>query len=111
MRRTLRATLDVCVGAAAGALALVGLTVSWRAGAALAAGLLIGSSNGFLANRSLHAGGFRMFSMARLALLSGAGVLVGLALGADVLWLVALGLALAQVALTAVAAREVLSQR
>jgi len=108
VERTLKSALDLCLGAALAGLLVLGLAVSWRAGAALAAGLLIGSANGFLAHRSLGLAPFRMLSLGRLGLLSAAGIAVGLPLGVDVLWLVAVGLALAQVALTGAAVREVL---
>lgn len=111
MRRTLRSTLWLCAAAALAGLIGLGVALSWRAGAALAAGLLIGSVNGFLAQGSLGLGQFRMLSLGRLSLLTAAGVAVGLPLGVDVLWLVAAGLALAQLALTGAAAREVLAQR
>lgn len=109
--RTLRSTLDVCLGAALCGLLVLGVAVSWRAGAALAAGLVIGSANGFLARRSLGLAPFRMLSLGRLSVLTAAGVAVGVLLGVDVLWLVALGLALAQLALTAAAVREVWVRR
>ena len=109
--RTLRAALGVClVGAAAGFLLLAGFA-SWRAGAALAGGILIGSANGFLAGWTLSAGSFRMASLGRLAFLTALGVGYGLLLGVGVLWLVALGLALAQLALTGAAVRETLRAR
>ena len=92
-------------------LLVLGVGVSWRAGAALAVGLVIGSANGFLVQRVLGWGSVRLLSLGRLAMLTGAGVALGLPLGVDLLWLVALGLALAQLALTAAAAREVLLQR
>lgn len=111
MRRTLRSTLILCAAAAVAGLLSLGLAFSWRAGAALAAGLLIGAANGFLADRSLGLGQFRMLSLGRLSLLTAAGIAAGLPLGVDVLWLVAAGLALAQLALTGAAAREVLAQR
>jgi hypothetical protein len=50
-----------------------------------------------------------MFSLARLAGLSVAGVGIGYLLGVDMIWLVVAGLALAQLALSAAAIREVLA--
>jgi hypothetical protein len=93
------------------AFAVLAVAFTFRAGAALAAGLLIGSANGFLAERSLASGSFRVFSLGRLAALSTAGIGVGFLLGVDVIWLVVMGLALAQVALSAAAIREVLVYR
>jgi hypothetical protein len=109
--RTLRTALGVCLVGAAAAFLLLAAVVSWRAGAALAGGILIGSSNGFLAGWSLGAGSFRVVSLGRLSILTALGVSFGLLLGVDVLWLVALGLALAQLALTGAAVRETLRLR
>jgi hypothetical protein len=111
VQRTLRTTLAICLFAAGLAFAGLAVTVGFRAGAALAAGLLIGSANGFLANQALGLGSFRMSSLARLAALSTVGVGVGYLLGVDLIWLVVAGLALAQLALSVAAAREVLAHR
>ncbi len=93
-----------CAGAVlavAGGLALG----SWRAGAALAIGLLVGAANGFLARRSLGADlGFGFTSLGRLALLSAAGVGLGALLGLAVVPLVLAGIAGAQLVLAAAAA-------
>lgn len=109
--RTLRTALGVCLAGAGAAFLLLATFFSWRAGAALAGGLLIGSGNGFLAARTLGAGSFRMLSLGRLSILTALGVGYGLLLGVDFLWLVALGLALAQLALTGAAVRETLRVR
>lgn len=83
-----------------------------RAGMALAAGLLIGSGNGYFAERALWSGlPFRATSLVRLALLSVAGFAVGLLLGLDVAWLPIMGIAAAQVILAAAAARLVWNRR
>jgi hypothetical protein len=111
VQRTLRTAFAICLWVAGPAFAGLALTVSWRAGAALAAGLVIGSANGPLANQSLGLGPFSMLSLGRLGVLTAAGVGVGMLLGVDVLWLVAVGLALAQVVLAGVAAREILAHR
>lgn len=111
MRRTLRTAFAICLSAAVLAFAVLAGPFGLRAAAALAAGLLIGSANGFLADRSLRLGAFRMFSVARLAGLSAAGVGIGFLLGVNVIWLVVVGLALAQLALSAAAIREVLARR
>jgi hypothetical protein len=77
-----------------------------RPGLALAAGIVIGSANGYLARRALGSGiSFRATSIARLAVLSAAGLAVGLLIGIDVAWLTLLGLAVAQLVLALVAAR------
>jgi hypothetical protein len=109
--RTLRTALGVCLAGAAGAFLLLTAFASWRAGAAIAGGLVIGSGNGLLAAWTLGAGSFRMLSLGRLSLLTALGVGYGLLLGVDFLWLVALGLALAQLALTGAAVRETLRAR
>jgi hypothetical protein len=111
VQRTLRTTFAICLAAAMVAFAVLGAAFGLRAGAALAAGLLIGSANGFLADRTLRLGAFRMFSLSRLAGLSIAGVGVGYLLGVGVIWLVVVGLALAQLALSAAAIREVVAHR
>jgi hypothetical protein len=111
VQRTLRTAFAICLAAAMLAFAVLAASFGWRAGAALAAGLLIGSANGFLAHRALGLGSFRLFSLARLAGLSAGGVGVGYLLGVDVIWLVVVGLALAQLALSAAAIREVVAHR
>lgn len=78
-----------------------------RAGLALGAGLLIGSSNGLLASRALSAGiSFRATSLGRLAVLTAAGLAAGLLLGLDVAVFALAGLAAAQLVLAAAAARS-----
>jgi hypothetical protein len=111
VQRTLRTTLAICLCAAFLSFAVLAVAFGFRPGAALAAGLLIGSANGFLADHALRLGSFRMFSLARLAGLSAVGVGVGYLLGVDVIWLVVVGLALAQLALSAAAIREVVAHR
>jgi hypothetical protein len=111
VRRTLRTALTICLAAATVGFAVLGASFGWRSGAALAAGVMIGSANGLLVDRSLGLGAFRMFSLARLAGLSTAGVGIGYLLGVDVIWLVVAGLALAQLALSAAAIREVVAHR
>lgn len=97
-----------CLGVAAAALVVLSVTGHPRAGAAAAAGVLIGSVNGHLALRSLTSGAsFRIASLGRLAALSVAGVGIGLLLGTDVVYLTIGGLAVAQLVLAAAAAYEV----
>lgn len=87
--------------AAAGALAAAGHS---RAGAALGAGLLIGSLNGWLARRTLGSPvGFTTSSLARLGALTTAALAVSAVLGLGYAPLVAGGLALAQLVLAAAA--------
>ena len=77
---------------------------AWHAGLAVAVGLLLGAANGFLVERSLDsASGFRIASLGRLGLLSLLGLGIGLIIGPQVAVLTLLGLAAAQLTLTAVA--------
>lgn len=100
----LRTTLVVC-GAAALLAPAVGLALGqWRAGAGAALGLLVGAANGFLARRALGLdAGFGFTAMGRLALLSAAGLGLGLLLGLAFVPLVLLGIAAAQLVLAVVA--------
>jgi len=94
---------------AAAALALLAGVVSghWLYGVAGATGLVIGSVNGYLAERGLASpAGFRVSSLMRLGVLTAAGVGAGLILGVTTLPFVIGGIALAQVLLAAVAVRE-----
>ena len=102
--RTIRLTVATCaVMAALCALAGVGMGRP-SAGIALAAGLLIGSCNGPLVRKLLGDGSPVVpSSLARLALLSAAGLAAGLLAGPSVAWLVPLGLAAAQLVLAGAA--------
>jgi hypothetical protein len=96
-----------CAAAAAVALALGALLGDWLAGGALAAGLVIGTSNGFLARRGLGSGlPMTGVSLARLVLLSSVALGVGLLFGLEEAWLAVLGLAAAQLLLAASAVVE-----
>jgi hypothetical protein len=107
-RGALDTTVVVC---AAGALlaAAGGLAIgSWRGGAALALGLLVGSVNGLLARRSLGLdASFRMTSMGRLAVLSVVGMGLGVLLGLPYVPLVLIGVGAAQLVLAIVSAMAV----
>jgi len=104
-RGGLDTTVVVC---AAGALVAAGAGLalgSWRGGVALALGLLVGSANGAMARRSLGLdASFRMTSMGRLAILSAAGLGLGVLLGLPYVPLVLIGIAVAQLALAVVSA-------
>jgi hypothetical protein len=77
---------------------------SWRAGLAVALGLLAGATNGFLARRALGAeASFGFTSLGRLALLSAVGLGLGALLGLQFVPLVLLGIAAAQLVLAVVA--------
>ena len=107
--RTLRVTVAAAAAAALLALGAAAALGNARAGFALALGLLIGSANGLLARRGLASGlPVSATSLGRLALLSAAGLAAGFLIGADVAWLVLIGVAGAQGLLALAAAREML---
>jgi hypothetical protein len=97
----------VCAGAAILA-ALVGALLGHAGpGGALATGLALGAFNGALAGKLLWLPvPFIATSLMRLLTLSMIGVAIGLAFGLANIWLVILGVGLAQVVLAAVALRE-----
>jgi hypothetical protein len=98
---------------ACAAMALVAVVLAFalghpRPGLALAAGLLLGSLNGFFARRALSAElSFRVSSGIRILVLSAAAVGAGLLIGDGVFWVSILGVGLAQLVLAAVAAYRV----
>jgi hypothetical protein len=97
-----------CVAASALAVVVAALQGRLLAGVALAVGLLVGSVNGGLARRSVVSGlPFTTTSFARLLALTTAGLLAGVLLGFEEVWLAVLGLGLAQLLLAGVAAFEV----
>jgi hypothetical protein len=83
------------------AVALVAFAIAGhlRAGLAIDLGLVIGALNGPMIQRSVEVGAFGALAFGRLILLSLVGVGLGLVLGIDVLWLVVVGLAAAQLVL------------
>ena len=100
-------TVVVCVVVAV--VAFAGLAVAGRplAGVALAAGLIIGSANGWLVSRSVGMDvSFRASSLGRMAVLTAAGLGVGSLLGLQNAALTIVGLAMAQLLLAGVAARS-----
>ena len=111
-RNPVMTTVIACAAMAVGASVLALAVGHPRAGLALSAGLVLGSSNGYFAERALHSTiPFRATSLARMAVLSVAGLAIGLLLGMDVAWLPLIGIAAAQVVLALVAARLVWSRR
>lgn len=109
--RTVRAAVVTCVVVAAAILAWGLLAGQGATALALAAGLLLGSVNGILAQRSLGAGSsFAATSMMRLGVLTVAGLAIGLVLGGSRIWLVILALGCAQLILAMTAAREALGR-
>jgi hypothetical protein len=80
-------------------------------GGALAVGLLIGSINGFAVGRSVQLPvPFVATSLFRLMTMTVIGVGVGLAFGLANLWLVILGLGLAQIILAVTAIRQLVKK-
>jgi hypothetical protein len=77
---------------------------------AFSIGLLVGSANGLLVQRSLALGvGFTAVSLVRLLLLTGLGLGIGLLIGLSQVWLVVAGIAVAQLVLAGFAVREALA--
>jgi len=101
--RLLRNTLAASGVAAVAVTALGFATGQVKNGLALAIGLLVGSANGLLVQRSLALGvGFTAVSLVRLLVLTGLGLGIGL--------LVVGGIAVAQLVLAGFAVREALAR-
>ncbi len=101
----LRTAFASCLAGAAVALVALTLAGRWRAGLALALGLVVGSLNGLMAKRALESGvDFRFTSIGRLSVLTAAGIGIGFVIGVATVPLVIGGIALAQLALAGVAA-------
>ena len=110
-RNPVSTTVIACAAMALAAVVLGFALGQPRAGAALAAGLVIGSGNGFLARSAVGFGAaFLATSVGRLVLLSGAGIGAGLLLGLDVAWWSLVGLGVAQFVLALAGVRAVLSR-
>jgi hypothetical protein len=105
--RLVRNAAFVCAGAAVIS-ALVGILVGHPGpGGALATGLALGSLNGAMAAKLIALPiPFLATSMLRIMTLSLIGIAIGLAFGLANVWLVILGLGVAQVVLAAAALRE-----
>jgi hypothetical protein len=110
--RLVRNAALVCAGAAVVA-AVVGLLIGHPGpGGALATGLAIGSINGAMAARLIALPvPFLATSLLRIITLSMIGIAIGLAFGLANIWLVILGLGVAQVVLAGAALRESLRLR
>ena len=107
--RLLRNTLAVSGVAAVAVMAFGFATGQVKNGLALAIGLLVGSANGLLVQRSLALGvGFTAVSLVRLLVLTGLGLGIGLLIGLSQVWLVVGGIAVAQLVLAGFAVREAL---
>ena len=110
--RALRTAVIAAAGSALVVLASFALVGDWRYGAALASGLLLGSLNGPWTYLSLRLDlPFRAHSVTRLAVLSAAGIGIGLLIAPATIWMVAIGLAAAQLLLAAASLRESLRIR
>lgn len=109
-QRLVRSTIAVSAIAAIAAF-IVGIALGQvRPGLALGIGLLVGSVNGILVQRSVSLGvGFTALSLVRLMLLTAFGLGIGLLIGLPQVWLVVVGMALAQLVLAGFAVREVLA--
>ncbi|TME46126.1 MAG: hypothetical protein E6I56_07895 [Chloroflexi bacterium] len=78
---------------------------------ALAVGLLIGSLNGLMVQRSLALGmAFSALSLVRLLLLTAVGIGIGLLIGLAQVWLVVVGIGVAQLVLAGWAVREAIAK-
>ncbi len=105
--RLVRNAAFVCAGAAVLAV-IVGFVIGHPAqGGALATGLAIGSVNGAMAAKLIALPvPFLATSLLRIVTLSMIAIAIGLAFGVANIWLVILGLGVAQVVLAAAALRE-----
>jgi hypothetical protein len=111
-RRALNVTAAACTGVAVVALVVAGALGQPLGGVALAIGLILGAGNGFLAVRLLGIGvAFAATSLLRLLILTMLAILSGFVLGWERAILVAAGMAVAQLVLSAASLREVLRAR
>ncbi|MBV8195662.1 MAG: hypothetical protein JOY80_09050 [Candidatus Dormibacteraeota bacterium] len=107
--RVLRTAALACVGFAVVAAAAGAFSAHADVGFCVAAGLLLGAGNGFVAEKLLIAGvPFAVTSLSRLGFLTMIAVVAALVLGFNRAWAVVLGIALAQLALAGSAAFEAL---
>ena len=111
-RHALNLTAAVCAGVAVVALVVAAALGQPLSGVALALGLILGGGNGFLAVRLLGIGvAFAATSILRLLILTMLAFLSGFVLGWERAILVAAGMAVAQLVLSAASLREVLRTR
>jgi hypothetical protein len=111
-RHALNLTAAVCAGVAVVALVVAAALGQPLSGVALALGLILGAGNGFLAVRLLGIGvAFAATSILRLVILTMLAILSGFVLGWERAILVAAGMAVAQLVLSAASLREVLRTR
>jgi hypothetical protein len=108
-RRALNVTGGFCVAAAVVTLLVAAMLGRPVVGIAVAAGLMLGAGNGILAQRLLAVGvPFAATSLLRLLALTGVALASGVFLGWKQIVLVVVGMAVAQLVLSAVSAREIL---
>ena len=111
-RHALNLTAATCAGLAVVALVVAAAIGQPLSGVALALGLILGGGNGFLAVRLLGIGvAFAATSILRLLILTMLAILSGFVLGWERAILVAAGMAVAQLVLSAASLREVLRTR
>lgn len=97
---TLRLAMVATLMLAVTVLAVASIIGQLRAGLEVDIGLLVGSLNGPMIQRSVVLGArFGVLSLGRLALLSAIGLGIGFLLGASLAWLVFAGIAAAQIVL------------
>jgi hypothetical protein len=103
----LRTTLRVCLLVGSASVLALGLGGHLDAGLALAIGIGIGSTNGYLAKHTLGLNmSFWITSLGRLTMLSAAGLAVALLLDPSFAWLVLVGIAAAQMMMAGVALKQ-----
>lgn len=108
--RLLRNTLVASAVVAVSVMALGFATGQVKNALALAIGLIVGSANGLLVQRSVALGvGFTAVSLVRLMVLTALGLGIGLLIGLSQVWLVVGGIAVAQLVLAAFAVKEALA--
>jgi len=108
--RLIRNTVAASTVAAASVMAFAFATGQVKNGLSLAIGLLVGSANGLLVQRSLALGmAFTAVSLIRLLALTGLGLGIGVLIGLSQVWLVVGGIAIAQLVLAGFAVREALA--
>ena len=111
-RHALNLTAAGCAGVAVVALVVAAALGQPLSGVALARGRILGGGNGFLAVRLLGIGvAFAATSILRLLILTMLAILSGFVLGWERAILVAAGMAVAQLVLSAASLREVLRTR
>jgi hypothetical protein len=111
-RHALNLTAATCGGAAVVALIVAAALGQPLGGVALALGLVLGAGNGYLAVRLLSFGvAFVATSLLRLMILTMLAILSGFVFGWERAILVAAGMAVAQLVLSAASLREVLRSR